>query len=507
MEAHSQLHDFLQLKRCKLHTQLDWGWPGPRYARAVRGRGGSAVRRPGLRCGRYRELRDGLQPRRSPFLAHGEPFCRSPGGTLGAVTPQMPLCPNNRLQPGSATPERGGRARGAEGRALSTASLSYAAPLRAPSAKPGGRDEARRRHRWEAVAGPGRGGRAEGSIGRPAGTSGPGAEPGAAPRRGAAGGARPLFPAPAAGRPGPRAAAGCACAGTLPAARAAAARPPRERAWQAGELRRSRRAPVVVSPRPAGGRERGRERAGGSGRAPSVSPSAARHVVPQPAPSGSQAVWARTSRPSAHRWARRGARPGGLGASPREAPRGAEELRAAARWRPRRCFGDGAAASEETRDEAPERPNAAGLLLAAGPRRPRPARRGAAEPPRPGLPGPRGEGGQRPGGAEWCRRTIVRRARARPGSSSGPAARPARLGRGAACPFVGPAPPPPRFVRAGQQRRRSAWPRRRGEPGGGLRAGGRLCRRRLCRRHGRLHASSGPAWAARGADFCLAVRV
>lgn len=176
------------------------------------------------------------------------------------MTPPMPLSQNDRLQPGSAPPERGGRA---EGRARSAACLSFAAPLcaRAPSAEPGGRDKV------PAVVQV-RGGR--GPRGGAEGASGPGAEPGAAPRRGAAGGARPLFPAPAAGRPGPRASLPGARARGLCRPRAAAARLSRERARQAGELRRSRRAPAAASPRPAGGRERGRERAGGSGRAPSV---------------------------------------------------------------------------------------------------------------------------------------------------------------------------------------------------------------------------------------------
>lgn len=173
-------------------------------------------------------------------------------------------------------------------------------------------------------------------------------------------------------------------------------------------------------------------------------------------------------------------RPGGLGASPQEAPRGAEGPRAAARGRPRRCLGDGPAASGESSDEAPARPER-GRLPARGraKRGARPGRRDAAGPPRPGPPGPRGEGELRPGGAAGlsC-------------AGCGPGPDPARgLPRGLRRSAAG--PPAPLWARPrrralcerGNARRRSAGPRRRGEPGSGVGTGGRLCGR-----HGRLRA-------------------
>lgn len=276
-----------------------------------------------------------------------------------------------------------------------------------------------------------------------------------APRRAGRGAARPRAPLPGArarGRCRPR----------------AAARPPRERAWQAGELRRSWRAPVAVSPRPA---VRGRERAVGSGgraghrasrrerrsqspRSPHDpgSQAASAGSRPAPAPTGERvAEGGRAASEGRERLARRGPLPAG-------------PLRGAAAPPPAAGPGAAAAAAEESSGTRPRRGLSAawasGFLPAAGLRdggrgslaRGSEARRARLLPGR--ACGSRGkEEGSGPAAAAasepFCR-AIVRQAEAaaRPGPAAAegpPRVGLRRLGRGAAP--LWPRPRPRRAVR------------------------------------------------------------
>lgn len=407
----------------------------------------------------------------------------------------MPLSQNDRLQPGSAPPERGGRA---EGRARSAACLSFAAPLcaRAPSAEPGGRDKVPAVVQVRGGRGP-RGG-AEGSVGR-RGRAAPGPSP--APPRGEARPEERGLCSPRRRRGGPararrcrvRVRGGSAGRALPPPACLGSARGRQESSAAAGAPPRRR-----LLGRQAGGSEAGSARAGRAGhpassRAPrGTSPSSPRHRgarpterrPPGPAPAGERVVEcgpaASEPRPKRPRAAQRGRGPL-PGEGPGAASGTARRPPASLRTRPRRG------------------PSAAGFPLAAGLRE----GLGPGAETRRGL---RGRVRRVPEGKGSCGRAV-------PPGYRAPGAGPARIRLGAcreACaaqprgrlPLCGPGPAAAlcasgatraegQLGRGGGGSPGAAW-----GPGGGCAGGMGGCVPLLFR-----------FCAARGADSCLALHV